>query len=243
MVSSLDVMFWSFFIGLLLAIGFGSYDAYWSLGLGRVLRVRAYARQLLIIGLFSLYGTVLFFLFYFVYFLDPSLLKSSVYNLQVGFYALLPPLTFAWIDSTIRLGRRSDPLLRDPLRWSKLRMLLWPLLLVSLIGFLSNGGSNAIVLSGFAIIAFSILPVLLAARWSGDGHYRRSLQWFGLAVAGLVVQNFGFQILMPGLGTGLVYSATGFIWSIFANFALVPVLFYCIYMCARSLVPLNRVTY
>jgi hypothetical protein len=235
-------MFWSFIIGLLLAIGLGAYDAYWSLGLGRVLRVRAYARQLLIIGLFSVYGVVLFFLFYLVYFIEPSLLNSSIYTLQVAFYAFLPLLTFAWIDSFVRLGRRSDPLLRDPLRWSKLRIALWPLLLVTLVGITSNGGDNPLFLSSFVIIAVSVLPILKAARWSGDVHYRRSLQWFGIAIAGLVLQNFGFQTLMPGLGTGLVYSATGFLWSILANFALVPVLFYCIYMCARSLVPLNRVS-
>jgi hypothetical protein len=243
MAGSVDVMFWSFVIGLFMAIGFGSYDAYWSLGLGRALRVRAYARQLLIIGLFSLYGTILFFLFYFVYFLNPSLLNSSVYSLQVAFYALLPPLTFAWVDSTIRLGRRTDPLLRDPLRWSKLRLGLWPLILLASIGIVSNGGDNPVFLSSFAIIAISVLPILMAARWSGDSHYRRSLQWFGIAVAGLVLQNVGFQTLMSGLGTGLVYSTTGFIWSILANFVLVPALFYCIYMCARSLVPLNRVSY
>jgi hypothetical protein len=242
MVSSVDFMFWSFVIGLLLAIGFGSYDAFWSLNLGRALRVKSYARQLLIIGLFSVYGTALFFLFYTVYFLSPNLLNSPVYSLQVAFYAVLPPLTFAWVDSTIRLGRRSDPLLRDPLRWSKLRLVLWPLLLASLVGFLSNGGANVITLFSFAIIAVSVLPILKAARWSGDIHYRRSLQWFGIAIAGLVFQNFGFQTLMPGLGTGLVYSTTGFIWSILANFGLVPVLFYCIYMCARSLVPLNRLS-
>jgi hypothetical protein len=242
MAGSVDAMFWFFVIGLIIAIGFGSYDAYWSLGLGRVMRVRAYTRQLLIIGLFSAYGTVLFLLFYLVYFLEPSLFNSPVYNLQVGFYAVLPPLTFAWIDSTIRLGRRSDPLLRDPLRWSKLRMALWPILLVTLLGITMNGGDNPLFLFSFVIIAISVLPILMAARWSGDFHYRRSLQWFGIAIVWLVLQNVGFQTLMSGMGTGLVYSASGFVWSIFANFALVPALFYCIYMCARSLVPLNRVS-
>jgi hypothetical protein len=242
MASSVDVMFWSFVIGLLLAIGLGSYDAYWSLGLRRALRVSAYARQLLIVGLFSVYGGVLFFLFYLIYFLAPSLFNSPLYSVQVALYAVLPPLTFAWIDSSIRLGRRSDPLLRDPLRWSKLRLALWPILLVTMVGVTINGGDNPFFLSSFVIIAISLVPILMAARWSGDFHYRRSLQWFGVGIAGLVLQNFGFQTLMQGMGTGLVYSATGFIWTIFANFALVPVLFYGIYMCARSLVPLNRLS-
>jgi hypothetical protein len=241
MASSVDVMFWSFVIGLLLAIGVGSYDAYWSLALRRALRVRAYARQLVIVGSFSIYGAVSFLLFYLVYFIEPSLLSSPVYTIQVACYAFLPLLTFAWIDSYVRLGRRSDPFLRDPFRWSKLRLALWPLLLATLAGITSNGGDNPLFLSSFVIIAISIVPILMAARWSGDAHYRRSLQWFGIAIAGLVLVNFGFQILMTGIGRGLVYSDSGFVWSIFANFALVPALFYSIYMCARSLVPLNQV--
>jgi hypothetical protein len=242
MAGSVDVMFWFFVIGLILAIGLGSYDAYWSLGLRRALRVRAYARQLVIVGSFSVYGAFLFLLFYLIYFLEPSLFNSPVYYLQVGLYAVLPPMTFAWIDSSIRLGRRSDPLLRDPLRWSKIRLALWPLLLLTLIGIASNGGDNPVFLSSFVIIAISVLPILMAARWSGDSHYRRSLQWFGIAIAALVLQNVGFQTLMSGMGTGIVYSDSGFVWSIFANLALVPVMFLCIYMCARSLVPLNRVS-
>lgn len=242
MASSVDVMFWAFVVGLLVAIGGGLYDAYWSLSLGRALRVRSYARQLSLIGLYSIYGTALFFLFYVVYFLSPDLLNSPVYSLQVGLYAVLPPLIFAWVDSTITLGRRSDPLLRDPLRWSRLRLVLWPLLVASLIGFAWDGGANVIVLLSFGIVAVSVLPILKAARWSGDIHYRRSMQWFGVAIAATVFQNFGFHILMPGLGTGLVYSSTGFVWSMIANFGVIPALFYSIYMCARSLVPLNRMS-
>jgi hypothetical protein len=232
-------MFWFYVIGLAVAICGGAYAAYWSLGLRRALRVRVYSRQALIVGLFSIYGTVLFFMFYLIYFLDPTLFNTPVGILQAVLYLFLPPLTMAWIDSSVRVGRRTDPLLRDPIQWSKARFALWPLLLLSLGTFFIPGAEGVV---SFVIIAVSVPAVFMAARWSGDGYYRRSLEWFCVAIAVLVIQNIGFDVFVPGLGTGIVYSSSGFVWSFLANFVITPVLFYCIYMCARSLVPLNRLT-
>jgi len=240
MVNSADIMYWFYLMGLLLAVGLGAYAAYWSLGIGRALRVRAYSRQALIVGTFSLYGTFLFVLFYLVYFFSPDLLNSPLGTFQEALYLVLPPFMLAWIDSSIRVGRKTDPLLRDPLRWSKVRYVVWPVLLVSLIGFYHQGGLNGAGIFSFVILGFSIGPVLLAASWSGDRYYRRSLEWFGFAVAMLVVQNLGFNTMVPNLGTGIVYTVSGFAWSFIANLVVVPVMFYGIYKCARSLVPLNR---
>ena len=243
MASSVAVMYWVFVVGLIMAIGFGGYAASWSFRLRRALRVRAYSRQALVVGLFSIYGTFLLSLFYLVYFLFPDLLNSPVGAFQEALYVFLPPLVFAWLVNSIRVGRRSDPLLRDPLRWSKVRLVLWPLLFLSLLGFYPlRSGVGETGLFSFVIIGVSVVPMLLAAKRSGDRYYRRSLEWFGVAVAVLVVQNIGFNTLMLGLGTGIVYSDAGFAWSIIANFAIMPALFYGIYKCARSLVPLNRIS-
>ena len=243
MASSLDIMYWCFVIGLILATGLGAYDAYWSLRLRRAFRVRTYSRQALIVGLFSVYGVVLFVLFYLTYFLDPNLLNSPVGTFQEALYVVLPPVAFAWIDTSIRMGRRTDPLLRDPLQWSKVRYVVWPLLLVSLVGFFPlRSGLNGTAIFSYAILGISVIPVLMSAKWSGDRYYRRSLEWFGFSLILLVIQNTGYNTLMAGMGTGLVYSSSGFIWSILANFAVVPILFYGVYMCARSLVPLNRIS-
>jgi hypothetical protein len=238
MSGSVDAMYWFYVIGLVIAVSMGAYAAYWSIRLGRALKVRAYSRQALIVGLFSVYGTILFFTFYYTYFFVPSLLSTPMGTVQRGLYALLPPVAFAWIDSSIRVGRRTDPLLRDPLRWSKTRQVLWPLLLLSLLVFFMGPEG----LLSFIIVGVSVIPVLKAAEWSGDRYYRRSLEWFGAAIVVLVVQNVGFNTLVPGLGTGVVYSPMGLVWSIFANFALVPIMFYAIYKCARSLVPINRIS-
>jgi len=240
--SGVEAMFWVYVIGLFLAASMGGYAAYWAFNLRRALRVRAYSRQVLIVGTFSIYGTVLFYLFYVVYFLAPNLRSGPTGTIQEALYLVLPTLTFAWADSSIRMGRRLDPLLRDPLRWSILRMVLWPLIFVGLAGYLVQGELSVIGVSSYLVIGISVFPILIAAKRSGDQHYRRSLEWFGSAVAVLVIQNLGFSAFIPLTGPGIVYSLTGFVWVILANFAIVPVMFYSIYMCARSLFPLNRIS-
>jgi hypothetical protein len=240
--SGVEIMYWFYVLGLLLATGLGGYAAYWSFGLRKALRVKAYSRQMLIIGTYSIYGTVLFYLFYIVYFLAPNLLNSPVATIQEALYLPLPLLTFAWVDSSIRVGRRSDPLLRDSFHWSKLRLLLWPLIFLTLLGYFAQGELSDIGLASYVIIGISVVPIWMTSRRSGDPYYRRSLEWFGFAVALLVIQNLGFSPLISTSGIGIVYSPTAFIWSLFANLGIVPALFYGIYKCARSLVPLNRIS-
>jgi hypothetical protein len=92
----------------------------------------------------------------------------------------------------------------------------------------------------FLVLAFAAIPTYLAAKWSGDPNYNQSLEWFGLALVMSVIQNIGFNTLVSGIGTGIVYTPIGFVWAVVANFALAPVIFFSIYKCARSLVPLNR---
>jgi hypothetical protein len=237
MASSTDVMFWIYVIGLLMAFVMGPYATYWAFNIRKALRVKAYSRQALIIGLFSIYGTILYFAFYIVYFLDPALFNSPVGDVQRILYLVFAPIIFGWIDVSIRVGRRTDPLLRDPLRWSRLRLVLWPVLLLTLIGFFLPGATG---LLSFAVIGIAVIPVYMAAKWSGDLNYRLSLEWFALAIALVVIQNIGYNTLLQGFGTGIVYSPPGFVWTVVANFALLPVVFYSVYRCVRSLVPLNR---
>ena len=237
-----ELMYLFYVAGLVLALCLAAYAAYWSFDLRRALKVRAYSRQMLLVGSFTIYGVVLLALFYLVYFIAPNLQNSPILGFQSALYIFLPPIIFAWLDSSLRVGRRSDPLLRDSFRWSKLRMVLWPLLLLSLIGYLVQGNLSVIGLLSYVILAVSVVPLIVTARRSGDRYYRRSLEWFGVALAAIVTQNIGFATLVQGLGTGIVYSPSGFIWAILANFVDVPIVFYGAYLCARSLVPLNRIS-
>lgn len=240
--SATELMYLFYVAGLVLALCLAVYAAYWSFALRRALKVKSYSRQVLIVGSFSIYGVVLFSLFYLVYFLAPNLQNSPIQDFQAALYIFLPPISFAWLDSSVRVGRRSDPLLRDSYRWSKLRMALWPLLLLSLVGYLVQGDLSVIGLFSYVILGVSVVPLLVTARRSGDRYFRRSIEWFGVALAAVVAQNIGFATLVQGLGTGIVYSLPGFIWAVLANFAMVPIIFYGIYLCARSLVPLNRIS-
>ncbi len=160
-------MYGLYVVGLLVALGVGGYAAYWSFGLRRSLRVRAYASQVSVVGLFSVYGAGLVGLFYVTYFLAPGLRGSPLGTLQEALYVVLAPIALAWVDSSARLGRRSDPLLRDSLGWS-LRLVLWPVLLLSLCGYAFQGEDSGIALISYAVVAVSAAPALMTARRSGD---------------------------------------------------------------------------
>ena len=57
-------------------------------------------------------------------------------------------LIFLWIDSTVSIARRSDPLFRDTLRWSKLRYLFWLVTIGGAVGALFTS-----INSGFSTVA------------------------------------------------------------------------------------------
>ena len=245
-----EVMYSIFIIGILVSSAIGVYSAYWSLTIRKSLVVRMYQRQALLVGAFTLYGLILTGLFYFVFFFEPSLKYSSVGFAQGIVYLFFIVILLAWIDSTIRIGRKSDPLRRDPLHWSSiLRWIIWILMGVNLIATIVLSGGNisssfgetraiGIVLA-FILIAISIIPLFLVAKRSGDRFYRRSIEWFGIAVALLTVEDIGFNTIF--VGNGIVYTPINFAWAIVSNFALFPFIFYSTYRCARSLVPLNRI--
>jgi hypothetical protein len=239
--SLVDAMYLFYAIGVLIIIGFGSYNAYLSFSIRKALRVQAYSRQALIFGSFSIYLVVLLSLFYTTYFFEPSLLNSPFDTLQTLLYTVESPIIFAWIDSSIKLGRRSDPLLRDSLRWSKLRLVLWPILLLTLLGYFTQGALSNIGELSWVVIGITVVPLLVSGRRSGDPYYRRTLEWFGVALVFGLIDNAGVTILFNTLGTGIVFTPAAFVWSILGNIGVVPMLFYGSYKAIRSLAPLNRI--
>ena|SRR2546422_9258026 len=98
-----------------------AYGAYWAFAIRRALASRDYRRQALWLGVNCIFWIALF---------PDKNIFNNVYNaLAVGFYySFLPLLLFAWIDASVRVARRSDPLLRNTLHWNKLRWLTWRLL-------------------------------------------------------------------------------------------------------------------
>lgn len=217
------------------------YAAYWAFSVGRALTIRLYRRQAFGIGVIVLafWSTIGIFVG-----------LSGLLSLQVS--SALSTLTwdfllltlFFWIDASVLASRRSDPLLRDTLYWSKLRIPLWSVDLLavgtvfSVLGYAEITGNasllNQLVVGTFnnAILNFvNGIPVLLAivcgviflsaitVRAKFDRTLRRHFAWFAL-----------FLILfLSVLGP---FGPIGPIGLLLAGFAL--------YKSAKSLVPLNR---
>lgn len=199
------------------------YPAYWAFSIRRAMAVRMYRNQALGIGLVSL-----------------GMLAAINENTGYAFaFTLL--LVFYWVDASFLSARRSDPLLRDSLHWSKLRFVFWALTLVAVLpaeiygivtGNLPGLGSD--VLSGLFIAFFFLVPAsgialfAVASRRSGDHMLRRHLAWFGLFA--LMPTGTILIAVALGGGAGLAY---------FFGFGLAG---FFLYKSARSLVPLNRLS-
>src|SRR3989442_4992398 len=115
MFDSVSIVFVTLWV---LVVGLFSYAAYWAFIIRKALVTGLYRKQALWAGTMGLYFVSLStFLSIALSFNLTTLLVNILGGLLIssGFIVL-----FAWIDSTVRVARRSDPLLRCTLRWSKL---------------------------------------------------------------------------------------------------------------------------
>jgi hypothetical protein len=103
--------------------GLFAYTAFWAFNIRRAQTARIYRNQALGMGFVALVWII---------FSLAAILPSSILTPTagaIGFCFIMLGL-FYWVDASIIAARRSDPLLRDTLRWSELRTYLWGLLLV-----------------------------------------------------------------------------------------------------------------
>jgi hypothetical protein len=214
------------------------YTVYWALAIRNALSVKLYRRRALWIGAIATYF-VAFFLF-----ITSSTalgLNDPTYTRYAsGILAYFGALTFfVWIDSSIRVARRSDPLRRDTLHWSKLRWFFGFLIIVgTFFALLFNATSVTFVRAtpfygpvGLVILLGGIALLRSASR-SGDLSLRRHLKWFGLfavlAWATTIAESEAFaNFLLPD--QGVLQAVT---------YSLFLVSSYSLYKSARSLVPL-----
>jgi hypothetical protein len=232
-----------------------SYAAYWAFSIRRALAVPLYRRQAFGIG----------FIVLAFWFAIGALIVPTGGPLAVGvtlgtfsFYFLWITL-FYWIDASVLASRRSDPLLRDTLFWSRIRIPLWIVNIISWVIPLSvtayaagvgnvpllnqlNSGTfgNSIVDQAFSVI-YNILPVLvlicgvvylpaIGIRAKSDRSLRSHFMWFTVTIVGLLALFFG-----------LASASTAPVGHLAP--ALVFVLIgYSLYRSARALVPLNKVS-
>ncbi len=180
----------------------------------------------------------------------PIITYSNNYEILAGieiFYSAFFVIIFIFIDSTVKIARRSDPLLRSILNWKRVRILGWAgiglAVFDNLYSIVNVSFSNSLVGSLFfalgLLIAFALggLAITIGARRSKDMLLRGNLKWLGLA-------------LLFAVGTVSVSSIEGFMGvSEFATYYSYPALpsavfyilmGYAFYRSSRSLAPVSH---
>jgi hypothetical protein len=173
-------------------------------------------------------------------------------------------ILFGWIDNSTLISRRSDPLLRNSIRWTTIRRPLWVVLLCSYavaigisVGVILAGGTlagrpspaEAASLSVVLLVPFALGAVLLPLNMlrTGDLVLRRHLKWLSLLILSIfgVTLLFG-TVLVSGQGTGfldLTLALEGQPATSLAYVAMALVFGYSMLRSAGSLAPVNRITY
>jgi hypothetical protein len=232
-------------IGEIVPSAIGLYAAYWAFSIRRALAGRIYRSHALWLGAACILFAGTNFLTY-----SPNATINAILNV---YYVILIAILFAFIDSTVRVARRSDPLLRSILRWEKLRIALWTDVVMLGIFFVTvtvffpsvPPGINAVV--GYVLItALFTFPfigggpaLLIGARRSKDPVLRGSLKWLGVAFLLLVV--------VGSLVSSVVSSIPGITqFDQYYSYAAIPsgiialISAYAFYRSARSLAPTSR---
>jgi hypothetical protein len=210
----------------------------------RALPVKLYKNQARGIGLVAV-GLIV---------LSLAQLAGAAFGTPVGFPFIdfTWIVLFYWIDASIRAARRSDPLLRDTLRWNLVRVAVWVLMVASMAVILASaayqvvaegasifatanlpfGGAQGTLgfLSYFPPIIFGAIYLPIAVLRSRDPTLRRHLAWFGLFVLCFLTVNLTF-----GLGAAAVLPV--------AQSEILALGSFFLYRSARSLVPLNRISF
>jgi hypothetical protein len=238
------------FIGQLALLSIAAYQA---LAIQRALPVRLFRNQAGGMGLVAV-GLIVLFVgrTTIAPFLPPgSSAPNGLLNYLLFDFTWL--VLFYWIDASIRAARRSDPLLRDTLRWSRVRIGVWAMTVGAIV---VSVGLDAYLVAATGLSLFAqpnlpiIMPLLLvvlflpiiaggiylpiAAFRSRDPILRRHFVLFGYFILLLVA----FFLLFFLLNSSVNASAVIF----FAQSEMFLVACYLLYRSARSLAPLNRIS-
>jgi hypothetical protein len=239
-------------LGFVLAIIFAEivpaaiylYAAHWAFAVRRALVSRIYRSHALWLGALGVMLAVTMFITY---------SGNTTRLLVVGTYnSILFAVVFAFADSIVPVARRSDPLLRSILRWGKLRIALWavvvPMVLTNTIpilgpSFANSPAGNIVVNIGWYILAtilfiFMAAALVTGARRSRDLVLRVSLKWLGVLLSLTVVRVLDAAMQTTVLGVSLSDYAYSYPALIGAALSILSA--YALYRSARSLAPINR---
>jgi len=217
------------------------YAAYWAFAFRRALVGHIYRNHALWLGALCILFTLM----------PVSNIQSSngIIATVAGVYPVASILIgFAFIDSTMPIARRSDPLLRSTFHWERVRIAVWGEICALAIYVVfsevnpSFASSPIAAILGIPLFSFPFIlgapAILIGARRSKDSVLRASLKWFGVALVMFLATMlvFAIETLVLGISSSNMsysYPALGFVpTTVLAGFAL--------YRSARSLAPMNH---
>jgi hypothetical protein len=222
---------------VILVLGMWAYAAYWAFNIRRALTVRLYRNQAL--------GVALVVVAEVVDLVAHLLAGVGVYLEYFVLEAIFTLIVFYFIDASILAGRRSDPLLRNTIRWRSLRLFLWPVMvameavIISVAtyfqvatGTVPSSTLNLVVVlfDLLALASVGAVGILLTALRSKDPRLHAHFTWIAVFVVFLFVPALPGNniVILPAIVNGAVVVG-GLLGE-----------GYSLYRSAKALVPLNR---
>ncbi len=234
-------------IGIIATLVVSAYATYWAFSIRHALAAGAYRRQALGIGVVALVFPIGFFAGTESFSVDPSFFWF------VPLYASFATVLF-WVDASTFVARRSDPLMRDTLHWTRLRAWVWSSNVAIMAAYLAAATYAQttqaylitappplwlivvqlvlVVVDAFLPLALAAVLLTIGATRSGDPTLHGHLRWFGLFAL------FGFLATLASAGSYPEHHSTEGLFTYLGLF----VGGYFLYRSARSLAPLNRLT-
>jgi hypothetical protein len=222
-----------------IATGF-AYGAYWAYQIRSALVSPLYRNRALWVGTVGMFFALLVLSTILIGTFASTNRFLSLFQFGLTNFGAI--LVFGWIDSNVRVARRSDPLRRNTLHWTKLRIFIWGILSIAIveglvwafvsdINYLSSpaGLGGAFLRSPFApAAAFGIVALAVSRRRISDITLKWHIKWLVFFVLILV---FATRLLEHPSSL----STLGFIGEL-----LLACGAYFLYMAARSLSQLNH---
>lgn len=221
------------------------YTAYWAFAIRRVLAVPLFRRQALWVGIVGTYFAAAFSYAGIGGVYNTTNAVTNFIGSLLFFLGFI--IVFAWVDVTVRIARKTDPLRRDTFRWRRVRTVVWAMLvivpssvfLLSLPLLASNQSPSGILLLPALVTIVAIMlttgpALLLSGSRSKDSTLRRHLKWFGLFVLSL------FTAVVGGFSLYLIHAQVIPIVGFIVGYTPFILAAYCLYRGARSLIPIGH---
>jgi hypothetical protein len=189
------------------------YASYWALTTRKVLVSRIYRRQALWVAVNGLYFTLFFVFAGSAIVSGGPEASGTALSIVAALFAIAAfVVIFGWMDASIRVARRSDPLHRNTLHWTGLRYFIVVAtifaLFFNLIGPIffaaQQQNSPSAPVGGFSVLGtigaallLGGIALIVSARRSGDTILQRHLRWFGAFIILLFLTSEAEKDVLP----------------------------------------------